>query len=48
MTKWNDIPFNPDDTPEQKAENFDRQLEENGGNEPPEDNNPYSQENFNK
>lgn len=29
MTTWNDIPFNPDSSPEQKAEEFDRQYEEN-------------------
>lgn len=28
-TSWNDIPFNKDDTPEQKADNFDRQYTEN-------------------
>lgn len=29
MTKWNDIPFHEDDTPEQKAANFDNQFAEN-------------------
>jgi len=48
VTKWNDIPFNKDDSPEDKADNFDRQYDENGGNDEPEDNNPYSKENFNK
>ena len=31
MTKWNDIPYNDNDTPEQKAEQFDAQVLENGG-----------------
>lgn len=31
MTKWNDIPFNENDTPAQKAEQFDAQIRENGG-----------------
>lgn len=26
---WNDIPFNPEDTPQQKADNFDAQILEN-------------------
>lgn len=48
MVKWNDIPFNRDDTPEQKAENFDRQYEENKQDAPEDKSNPYSKENFNK
>ncbi len=47
VTKWNDLPFNEDDSPEQKAANFDSQWNENGGNDPQVDNNPYSKENFN-
>lgn len=31
MTKWNDIPFDEDATPEVKADEFDRQYAENGG-----------------
>ena len=31
MTTWNEIPFNPQDTPEQKAAQFDAQIMENGG-----------------
>lgn len=27
--KWNDIPWNPDASPEEKADQFDRQIEEN-------------------
>lgn len=26
---WNEIPFNPEDTPQQKADNFDAQILEN-------------------
>lgn len=48
MTKWNDIPTNENDSPEEKADQFERQWEENGGNDPQEDNNPYSKDNFNK
>jgi hypothetical protein len=48
MTKWNDIPTNPSDSAEEKGNQFDRQWEENGGNDEPEDNNPYSKDNFNK
>jgi len=48
MVKWNDIPFNEECSPEDKAEQFNRQYTENGGNDEPEDNNPYSKENFNK
>lgn len=48
MTKWNDIPFNPDDTPEQKAENFDRQYEENRQDAGEDKSNPYDKDNFNK
>jgi hypothetical protein len=29
MTKWNDIPFSTDNTPEDKAKEFDLQYEEN-------------------
>lgn len=32
MTSWNEIPYNPNSTPEQKAEEFDRQYAENQGN----------------
>lgn len=46
--KWNDIPFDENAEPEVKALEFDLQLEENGGSEPPVDNNPYSKENFGK
>lgn len=48
MVKWEEIPWNKDATPEEKAEQFDRQYAENGGNDPQEDTNPYSKENFNK
>jgi hypothetical protein len=47
MPKWNDLPFNESDSPEQKAANFEAQWNENGGNDPQVDNNPYSKENFN-
>lgn len=30
-TTWNEIRFNENDTPQQKADNFDNQLRENGG-----------------
>ena len=29
MTSWNEIPVNPNATPEQKADEFDRQYAEN-------------------
>lgn len=32
MTSWNEIPYNPNSTPEQKAEEFDRQYTENQNN----------------
>ena len=47
MTKWNDIPYDENATPEAKAQEFDLQLRENGGENPQVDNNPYSQDNFN-
>lgn len=28
-TTWNDIPFNENDTPQQKADQFDAQIAEN-------------------
>lgn len=31
MTKWNDIPFDENATPEEKALEFDLQIAENGG-----------------
>lgn len=43
--KWNDIPFNEDADAATKADEFDKQYEENGGGRPTDDN-PYSQENF--
>lgn len=49
MTKWNEIPFNEECSPEEKAEQFERQWDENGGNDDtPDKSNPYSKENFNK
>lgn len=48
MTTWNDIPFDSNAEPEVKADEFEKQWEENGGNNPPEDNNPYSKGNFSK
>lgn len=48
MTKWNDIPFNENDSADEKAAQFEAQWAENGGNDEPEDNNPYSKDNFNK
>ena len=47
MTKWNEIPFNKDATPEEKADEFDRQYAENQSDEP-DKSNPYSKENFGK
>lgn len=32
MTTWDDIPFNSNAKPEQKADEFDRQYEENKSN----------------
>lgn len=32
MTSWNEIPYNQNSTPEQKAEEFDRQYSENQSN----------------
>lgn len=32
---WNELPFNENDTPQQKADNFDAQLRENQQNPPP-------------
>lgn len=32
---WNEIPFNPNDTDQQKADNFDAQVRENQENPPP-------------
>lgn len=29
MAKWNDIPYNENDTPQQKADQFDAQVAEN-------------------
>ncbi len=46
--KWNEIPFDENAEPEVKALEFDLQFAENGGEEEPEDNNPFSKENFNK
>lgn len=34
MTTWNEIPFDPNATPEEKADQFDRQITENGGTPP--------------
>lgn len=45
--KWNEIPFDENASPEEKALEFDLQHRENGGENLPVDNNPYSQENFN-
>lgn len=28
-TSWNDIPWNPNESPEEKAKQFDAQIEEN-------------------
>ena len=45
--KWNEIPFDKNATPEEKATEFDLQWRENGGEDPQVDNNPYSKDNFN-
>lgn len=44
--KWNDIPFDKDATPEEKALEFDLQVEENQADAKPDSSNPYSPENF--
>lgn len=44
--KWNDIPFDEKAPDEVKALEFDLQVEENRQAAPPQDNNPYSEENF--
>lgn len=48
MAKWNDIPLSENTPAEELADQFEKQWEENGGNGEPEDNNPYSKENFGK
>lgn len=41
MTKWNDIPWDKDASPEEKADQFDRQFEENKRDAPEDKSNPY-------
>ena len=48
MTTWNEIPYDENADAQTKADEFDAQYAENGGGSEPEDNNPYSKENFNK
>jgi hypothetical protein len=36
VNRWEDIPFNQKDKPEDKASDFDSQLQENGGPTPEE------------
>lgn len=36
MSSWNEIPFDPNATPEEKAQEFDLQLREHGGPSPAE------------
>jgi hypothetical protein len=48
VTTWNEIPYDPNADAQTKADEFDAQYAENGGGSEPEDNNPYSKENFNK
>jgi hypothetical protein len=47
VTTWNEIPYDENATPETKAQEFDLQHRENGGESPQVDNNPYSKSNFN-
>ncbi|WAB09299.1 hypothetical protein SEA_STELLA_59 [Streptomyces phage Stella] len=44
---WNEIPFDASASAEEKAAEFEAQWNENGGNDPQVDNNPFSKENFN-
>lgn len=46
MARWNEIPFDPKATPEEKALEFDLQYEENSASAPEDKSNPYSDENF--
>lgn len=49
MTKvpsWNDIPWDEQAEPVEKADQFDRQYAENQANAKEDDSNPYSPENF--
>ena len=46
MSKWNEIPLSEDTPAEEKAEQFDRQYEENRRDAKPDNSNPYSKENF--
>ena len=47
MVKWNDIPWDENASPEEKADQFRRQWEENKEDAPEDKSNPYSKENFN-